>query len=129
MVISILKKVKLLYLTGLITLLLLIWEGMGSFSKKCNLLRYWGYLSKLNWIKALTRTIARTVSMKIETLISCLNFLCLEVAFYFFKSIIRPCMEHCFHVCAGASRCFIVEKYYTSCRNGYLGPLLFYLYL
>ena len=100
---------KVVYLTGLITPLLLIWEWMGSFLKKKDLLRYWSNLSKLNWMRALRLTIAKTVSKKIETLISCLKFLCLEVALYFFKGTIRPGMENYFHVCAGASRCFIVE--------------------
>ena len=90
---------KLFYLTGLITPLLLICEWMGSFLKKNDLLRYWSNLSKLNWIRALILTIAKTVSKKIETLISCLKFLCLEVALYFFKGTIRPCMENYLRWC------------------------------
>ena len=101
----------------------------GFILEKNDLLRYWSNLSKLNWIRALILTIAKTVSKKIETLISCLKFLCLEVALYFFKGTIRPGMENYVHVCAGASRCFIVEISSISYRNGYVGPLLFHLYL
>ena len=51
----------------------------GFILEKNDLLRYWSNLSKLNWIRTLILTIAKTVSKKIESLISCLKFLCLEI--------------------------------------------------
>ena len=62
---------------------------------------------KLDWGSYIV-SIAKTVSKKIETLISCMKFLSPEVGFYFFKSTVQqPCMEHCFRVCAGVSRCLL----------------------
>ena len=39
--------------TGLVTLVLLMWEWMGPFSKKSYLLVYWGYFCRWSWIGAL----------------------------------------------------------------------------
>ena len=36
-----------------------------------------------------------------------MKFLSAEVAFYLYKSIIRPCMEYCCHVWAGAPSCYL----------------------
>ena len=36
-----------------------------------------------------------------------MKFASLEVALYLYKSTIRSCMEYCFHVWAGASRCYL----------------------
>ena len=58
-------------------------------------------------------SVAKTIFNKIETLIICIKFLSSEVAFYFFKVTIRPSLKHCFHVCAGVSRC-LEEKYQIS---------------
>ena len=44
---------------------------------------------------------AKIVPKKIRTLIF------LEVALYFYKSTIQPCMEYCFCVGTGAPRCFL----------------------
>ena len=68
------------------------------------------FSTKLDWGSCID-SIAKTNSKKIEILISWLTFLSPEVAFYFCKGTIRPCMEHCLHVCAVSLRCFIVEKY------------------
>ena len=67
------------------------------------------FSSELDWGSYID-SIVKTVSKKIETLNSCMKFLSPQVAFCFFKPTIRPCMRHCFHVSAGASRC-LVEKY------------------
>ena len=40
-------------------------------------------------------------------LIHSVKFLSHEVALYLYKSTIRPCMEYCFHVWAGASSCYL----------------------
>ena len=51
---------------------------------------------------------------KIGALIRSMKFLSSEVALYLYKSTIRPCMEYCCHVWAGAS---------TSCYLELLGKL------
>ena len=59
------------------------------------------FLSKLDWGSYII-CIAKTVSKRIGALIRSIKFLSLEVALYLYKSTIRPCMEYCFHVWAGA---------------------------
>ena len=46
--------------------------------------------------------IAKTASSKIGALIHSMKFLSPEVALYLYKTIIRPCLEYCCHVWAGA---------------------------
>ena len=50
-------------------------------------------------------SIAKTTSKKIGALIRSMRFLSPEVALYLYKSTIRPCMEYCCHVWAGAPSC------------------------
>ena len=69
---------------------------MGLFLRKKHL---------LNWIGA--KTIAKTASKKIGALISSMKFLSPEVALYFYKSTIQPCMDYCCHVWAGAPSCYL----------------------
>ena len=52
-------------------------------------------------------SIAKTASKKIGTLIRSMKFLSPEVALYLYKSTIRPCMEYCCHVWAGAPSCYL----------------------
>ena len=52
-------------------------------------------------------SIAKTVSKKIGAFICSMKFLSPEVAPYLYKSTIRPCMEHCCHVWAGAPSCYL----------------------
>ena len=52
--ISMLGKLNWFCLTGLITLVLLMWKWMGLFLRKNHILRCWGWPSLLNWIEALT---------------------------------------------------------------------------
>ena len=52
--ISMLEKLNWFRLTGLLTLVLLMWKWMGLFFRKNHSLRCWGWLSLLNWIGALT---------------------------------------------------------------------------
>ena len=47
-------------------------------------------------------SIAKTASKKIGALIRSMKFISPEVALYLYKSTIRPCMEYCCHVRAGA---------------------------
>ena len=54
LLISMLGKLSWFHLTGLITMVLLMWKWMGLFLRKNHLLRCWGWPSLLNWIGALT---------------------------------------------------------------------------
>ena len=54
-----------------------------------------------------------------------MKFLSPEIALYLYKSIIRPCMEYCCHVWAGAPSCYLelLDKLQKRiCRN--VGPSL-----
>ena len=62
------------------------------------------FSSKLDW-GSYTVSIAKTASKKIGALICSMKFLSPEVALYLYKSTIRPCMEYCCHVWAGAPSC------------------------
>ena len=55
------------------------------------------FSSKFDWVSDII-SIAKTVSMKIGALIHSMKFLSPEVAYYLYKSIIRPSMEYCCHV-------------------------------
>ena len=52
-------------------------------------------------------SIAKSASKKIGAIIRSMKFLSAEVALYLYKSTIRPCMEYCCHVWAGAPSCFL----------------------
>ena len=52
-------------------------------------------------------SIAKTASKKIGALIRSMKFLSPEVALYLYKSTIRPCVEYCCHVWAGAPSCYL----------------------
>ena len=64
------------------------------------------FSSKLDWGSYIA-SIAKTASKKIGALIRSMKFLSPEIALYIFKSIIRPCMEYCCHVWAGAPSCYL----------------------
>ena len=64
------------------------------------------FTSKLDWGSYII-SIAKTASKKIGALIRSMKFFSTEVALYFYKSTIRPCMECCCHVWAGASSCYL----------------------
>ena len=64
------------------------------------------FSTKLNWGSYII-SIAKTASKKIGTLIHSMKFLSPEVALYFYESTIRPRMEYCCHVWAGAPNCFL----------------------
>ena len=57
LLILILEKFSWFHLSGLITLVLLMWKWICLFLRKNYLIRYWGCLSLLNWIEALTLTL------------------------------------------------------------------------
>ena len=64
------------------------------------------FSSKLDWGSYII-SIAKTASKKIGTLICSMKFLSPEVALYLYKSTMRPCMEYCCHVWAGAPSCYL----------------------
>ena len=51
-----------------------------------------------------------------------MKFLFLEVALYLYKSTIRPCMEYCCHILAGAPSCYLDLLQKWICRI--VGPSL-----
>ena len=62
--------------------------------------------SKLDWGSYII-SIAKSASKKIEALTRSMKFLSPEIALYLYKSTIRPCMEYCCHVWAGAPSCYL----------------------
>ena len=64
------------------------------------------FFSKLDW-GFYVISIAKTASKKIGALIRSMKFLSPEVALHLYKSTIRPCMEYCCHVWAGAPSCYL----------------------
>ena len=64
------------------------------------------FFFKLDWDSYII-SIAKTASKKIRALIRSMKFLSPEVALYLYKSTIRPCMEYCCHVWAGAPSCYL----------------------
>ena len=64
------------------------------------------FKTKLDWGSYII-SIAKTASKKIGALIRSMKFLSPEVALYLYKSTIRPCMEYCCHIWAGASSCYL----------------------
>ena len=76
--------------------------------------------SKMEWGSYII-SIAKTASKKIGALICSMKFLSPEVALYLYKSTIRPCMEYCCHVWAGAPSCYLelLDKLQKQiCRTG-----------
>ena len=65
------------------------------------------FSSKLDWGSYIISSIAKTASKKIGALIRSMKFLSPEVPLYLYKSTIRPCMEYCCHVWAGAPSCYL----------------------
>ena len=54
-----------------------------------------------------------------------MKFLSLEVTLYLCKSAIRPCMEYCFHVWAGAPSCYLeLLDRLQKCIHRTVGPSL-----
>ena len=62
--------------------------------------------SKSDWGSYIV-SIAKTAPKKIGALIRSMKFLSPEVALYLYKSTLRPCMEYCCHVWAGAASCYL----------------------
>ena len=80
----------------------------GSFLEQKSSFKMLGltFSSKLDWGSYII-CIAKSASKKIRALIRSMKFLSPEVALYLYKSPIRPCMEYCCHVWAGAPSCYL----------------------
>ena len=81
-------------------MVLLMWKWIGLFLRRNHLLRYRGWGSDFI-------SIAKTAFKKIGALILSMKLFSPEVALYLYKSTIRPCMEYCCHVWAGAPSCYL----------------------
>ena len=94
---------------GLITLVLLIWKWMGLFSRKTHILRWWCWLSLLNWIGALILSLLlKLPPRKLEPwFILYMKFPSPEVALYLYKFTIWPFMEYRCHIWACAPTCYL----------------------
>ena len=64
------------------------------------------FSSKLDWVSYVI-SIAKMVSKKSGALIRSMKFLSSKVALHLYKSTIRPRMEYCCHVWAGAPSCYL----------------------
>ena len=64
------------------------------------------FSSKLDWGSYIISN-AKTAYKKIGALIRSMKFLSPEISLYLYKSTIRPCMEYCCHVWAGAPSCYL----------------------
>ena len=98
----------------------------GSFREEKSSFKMLGltFSFKLDWGPYII-SIAKTASKKIGALIRSMKFLSPEVALYLYKSTIRPCMEYCCHVWAGAPSCYLelLDKLQKQiCRT--VGPLI-----
>ena len=99
---------------------------MDIFLRKNHLLRCWilTFSPKLDWGSYII-SIAKTASKKIGALIRSIKFLSPEVVLNLYKSTIRPSIEYCCHVWAGARSCYLelLDKLQKRiCRT--VGPLL-----
>ena len=64
------------------------------------------FSSKLDWGSYII-SIGKIASKKIGALIRSMKFLSPEIALYLYKATIRPSMEYCCHVWAGAPSCYL----------------------
>ena len=64
------------------------------------------FSSKLDWDSYII-SIAKSASKKNEVLIRSMKFVSPEVGLYLYKSTIRPYMQYCCHVWAGAPSCYL----------------------
>ena len=85
-----------------------MWKWMGLFLRKNHLLRCWGWLSLLNWIRALTLSrLLKVHPRKLEPLYAIWKFLSPKVTLYLYKSTIQQCMEYYCHVWVGSPSSYL----------------------
>ena len=113
MLISKMLKLNLLYLTGLINLLLLMWKLMNLFLKKKILGP--SFSSELDWGSCIL-SIAKTTSWP---MICPMKPFCLAVVLCLYNSTILSCLIYCFHAWACTCECYLL-----SLRNRYVGLLV-----
>ena len=108
LLISMLRKLSWFCLTGLITNGSIDVKMNGSVleEKSSFKMLVLTFSSKLDWA-SYAISIAKTVSKKIGALIHSMKFLSPEVALFFYKSTIRPCMEYCCQFWTGAPSCYL----------------------
>ena len=84
-----------------------MWKWMGLFLRKNYLLRWWGWLSLLNWIGALSYSLfLKLPPRKLEPWFILWSLFLLRLLCTSINLTIRPCMEYCCHVRAGAPSCY-----------------------
>ena len=106
LLISMLEKLNRLYLTILITLVLVMWKWMDLFLGKNHLSRCWGWFSLLNWIEARTFSLLLNLPpRKLESWFILWSFLFLRLLFI---SINLP-YSHAWNTVfwAGAPSCYL----------------------
>ena len=64
------------------------------------------FTPKLEWGSYID-SVAKNAAKKIGALRRSMNFLSPEVVLYLYKSTIRPCLEYCCHIWAGAPKCYL----------------------
>ena len=101
LLISVMDRLNLFYLTGRITLVVLTWKWMGLFLRKSLV------------------SFGKNAFKKYEATICSNSILSSKVAYYLYQCTIRPRMEYCCHVWAWI--CWI------SYRNRYVGQLILHL--
>ena len=121
-----LEKLNWFNLTGLITLVLLIWKWMGLFLRKNHLLKCWGWLSLQNWIRVLTLSLLlKVLPRKLERWFVLWSFFLLRLLCISINLLYDHIWEYCCYVWAGALSCYLElldELQKRICRT--LGPSL-----
>ena len=85
-----------------------MWKWIDLFLRKIHLLRCLGCLSLLNWIGALTLSLSlKLPPRKLKPWFVLWSFFLLTLFLYLCKSTIRPFIEYCCHVLAGALSCYL----------------------
>ena len=96
LLISVLEKLIWFCLTGLITLVLLMWKWMGLFLRKNHLLRWWHWLFLLNWIGAVTLSLLLKVPLrKLEPWLVLWSFFLLRLLCVMSELVLAVSIWHC----------------------------------
>ena len=126
LLISMLEKLNYFHLTGLKTLVLLMWKWMGLFVRKKHFLRCWGWLSLLNWIGALTLSLLlKLPPRKLEAWLVLWSFFLLSLLCI----SINLAYGHVWNTAVMSGLVLLVATWscWISYRNGYVGMLVLHL--
>ena len=109
LLISMLEKLNLFYLSGLIAEVLLMWKWMGLFPRESHLLRCCGLLFFLKWIGFRTLfLLLKLPPKKLEPwVVLWSSFLQMLLCMLCSKSTIGSCTEYCCHFRAGTPSCYL----------------------